>query len=825
MVSNTAQKAAPTIAQELCSTSHLAIALYPFVVILAALMNALRRGRCNGVCPVALLVLLSVLTTPAQVIDSMDPPYGSPGERVMIYGGGFAPGTLTVKFGGADGVRDTTAQATSASVIYARVPSGAKSGPVYVQVGTKSTLSLQDFQVVGLGPLITGFLPVAGPVNQNVTIFGWHLTNLVSVKFGGKNSTSFVANANGSQINARVPAGATNGPITVTTTYGTSNSVSSFTVIGEGPYITGFSPLRGTPGTTVSIEGVQFSQVTNVTFGGIKAANIFVQSDIQIYADAPPTVVSSRIAVHGLKGSHTNETYFHVPPAITSFSPSSGRAGTNITIRGTNFLDTMSVTIGGVPATIVAATNNTVLVVTAPEGAASGPVRVNAPAGAEITSSNFNYQPLITGFNPVAGPVGTTVSVTGRNLNEGFVSFTVGGAASTTNAPASAGNVSVRVGSAALTGPLSVTTTNGTFTTTNLFYLPPSLTGFTSTNSPPGTPMTLRGLNLLGTTNVTFGGVPASFTPATVNTQIIATVPAGVMTGPIAVTTPAGTASFGRFYGKPAIDSFSPANGLPGTSVVIQGTNFLDATEVAFNGVPTPGLTVVSNGGAILVQVPQGAFTGPVSVKGPAGTTTSAAHFVVDLASDLVLGITAVPNPVFVSSNLVYTMMVTNLGPSDCPAVTLENHLPAELKLVSHIISQGSVSVQSNRVVAQFGAIQKTKTANLRLTVEPQSVVGLVGNSASVEGSLQDPDPANNSASTGVQVLPLPRLEMAPYSAGQWMISWPLMLSNYALQYRGTFTANNWSNLATTPIVAGTNRFVVEPTANGVRFYRLRSTP
>jgi hypothetical protein len=70
----------------------------------------------------------------------------------------------------------------------------------------------------------------------------------------------------------------------------------------------------------------------------------------------------------------------------------------------------------------------------------------------------------------------------------------------------------------------------------------PGLTSFSPPSSPVATSVTLTGMNLDSTTNVTFNGTSASYTIIS-PTQITATVPAGATVGPIAVNTLGGTAT------------------------------------------------------------------------------------------------------------------------------------------------------------------------------------------------------------------------------------------------------------------------------------------
>ncbi|MDO7873373.1 FG-GAP-like repeat-containing protein [Hymenobacter sp. ASUV-10] len=87
---------------------------------------------------------------------------------------------------------------------------------------------------VQAGPALTALSPASGPVGTTLTLTGTTLTGATSITFGGASanvvSTGFTVSADGTQITGVVvPAGATTGPVTVTTPDGTSNEV-TFTV-------------------------------------------------------------------------------------------------------------------------------------------------------------------------------------------------------------------------------------------------------------------------------------------------------------------------------------------------------------------------------------------------------------------------------------------------------------------------------------------------------------------------------------------------------------------------------------------------------------------
>jgi len=153
----------------------------------------------------------------------------------------------------------------------------------------------------------------------------------------------------------------------------------------------------------------------------------------------------------------------------------------------------------------------------------------------------------------------------------------------------------------------------------------PQITGFTPASGGSGTSVTITGNFLTGATSVKFNGLAASITSNSA-TQIVATVPAGALTGRISVTTANGTGlSATNFQVPPTIANFTPASGAIGAAVTINGTGFTQVSSVKFNGVTAPfGVNSLSQ---IVANVPLGATTGKITVTTTGGTATSASNF------------------------------------------------------------------------------------------------------------------------------------------------------------------------------------------------------
>ena len=83
---------------------------------------------------------------------------------------------------------------------------------------------------MGLGPFVAFALPT-GKVGKTAQILGQGLTGTSSVTFNGIPATSFTV-VSDTYMTAVVPAGATTGPVVVTTPTGTLTSNKNFIVVG-----------------------------------------------------------------------------------------------------------------------------------------------------------------------------------------------------------------------------------------------------------------------------------------------------------------------------------------------------------------------------------------------------------------------------------------------------------------------------------------------------------------------------------------------------------------------------------------------------------------
>ncbi|PYQ07013.1 MAG: hypothetical protein DMF82_04760 [Acidobacteria bacterium] len=156
----------------------------------------------------------------------------------------------------------------------------------------------------------------------------------------------------------------------------------------------------------------------------------------------------------------------------------------------------------------------------------------------------------------------------------------------------------------------------------------------------------------------------------------------------------------------------------------------------AGSGNGTVGYAVASNHG--------GTRTGTVVMAGRVFTVTQLG------IPDIAVTMTDSPDPAFVGDDLVYTVTITDRGPSVATGVVLTDDLPSGVALLSATSSQGRCGWILRRVTCSVGTLASGGVAQVQIVVVPGSA-GKYGttkivNSASVAAIQPDPNTLNNRA-------------------------------------------------------------------------------
>ena len=159
---------------------------------------------------------------------------------------------------------------------------------------------------------------------------------------------------------------------------------------------------------------------------------------------------------------------------VNSFTPTTGVAGTIVSISGTGFNNVSFVAVGEGAALQWNLVNDTQILFTLPSTATTGGLTLNDSQDNVTTTQFFTVIPQVVGLSPASGPLGTQVKLIGGGF-QGTTQVLFGG--ETAGTPGSAftvqspNQINALVGSDAVTGPVQVTVgtttvTGPTFTVT-----------------------------------------------------------------------------------------------------------------------------------------------------------------------------------------------------------------------------------------------------------------------------------------------------------------------------------------------------------------------
>jgi hypothetical protein len=417
-------------------------------------------------------------------------------------------------------------------------------------------------------PTITSLSPtsaMAGAAAQTLTINGTKFLSTSTVTYHAVAHTPTFISSTQLTITLSTSDQATGGTYAVVVTNpapggGASNSV-NFTVNNSVPTITSLSPSSATAGAaaeTLTINGTNFVSTSAVTYHAVAHTPTFVSSTqltIALSASDQATagtyaVVVTNPAPGGGASNSVNFTVNNFVPTITSLSPTSAMAGAaaqTLTINGTKFLSTSTVTYNSVAhtPTFVSSTQLKITLSTSDQATAGtyAVVVTNpAPGGGASNSVNFpvnNSVPTISSLSPTsatAGAAAQTLTINGTKFlststvtynavahTPTFVSSTQLKIILSASDQATAGTYAVVVTNPAPGGGAS---NSVNFTVNNSVPTITSLSPASATAGAAAQTLTINGTKFLSTSTVTYHAV--AHTPTFISsTQLTITLSAG----------------------------------------------------------------------------------------------------------------------------------------------------------------------------------------------------------------------------------------------------------------------------------------------------------
>lgn len=290
-------------------------------------------------------------------VTSINPIQGAPGATVVVRGTSFV-NVSSVRFNGTN----ASFTVTSSTRLTTVVPFGATTGAITVTTPSGSASSA-TFTVNPSAPVIASFTPSSGNVPNPPTL-GTQVSITGSNFVGGAGNTTVFFNGvqattvtfvNTGLVRARVPVGATTGPITVATSAGSAVSATDFAINNSPPTITGTVTQRGcansqlvisytvgdaqTPANDLSVLGTSPGAGTIITFNpdnvGVGTSRSAVVEAINPAVGGSTTL---QLTVTDGSGSTASITFnITLDPTLTAGAGSdqSVAAGQDVALEGT----------------------------------------------------------------------------------------------------------------------------------------------------------------------------------------------------------------------------------------------------------------------------------------------------------------------------------------------------------------------------------------------------------------------------------------------------------------------------------------------------------
>lgn len=446
--------------------------------------------------------------------------------------------------------------------------------------------------------LLNSFGPMPIARGAELRFIGKNLDKVTSVVLPDNIEISAFGTVSPTLLTLIVPQEAVPGLVVLKTPQG---DIATKTEIGfsEPISIAGSTPATIKPGSELTITGDYLNLVKQVIFTDRVTVLVDAfrsQSRTEIKLLVPANAQTGKIAVSN--GAEDPIIVYSATaltvklPAFSSITPNPVKAGTQLTITGTDLDLVKTVVLGGNKnVTTFISQSATQLLLTVPQDTRDGKVTLIPASLLKVVSGDDLTMIIPTvSVTPVIVKNGADITVTGTNLDLVDKVVFGGDKQGTIKPGGTPTQIMVTVPNDAVSGLVTfVTKATKVVNGPSLTIIDPVFTSFNPLSAKAKTDITISGTNLDLVVDVLFFGDIKGTIGARTDTSLTVTVPVGARTGKITLVTKNGmqiasTVDFSILANLPVFTSYTQVRGEPGKKLTINGTNMLLIKQLIFPG-------------------------------------------------------------------------------------------------------------------------------------------------------------------------------------------------------------------------------------------------
>ncbi|GJM32818.1 MAG: hypothetical protein DHS20C18_18190 [Saprospiraceae bacterium] len=445
--------------------------------------------------------------------------------------------------------------------------------------------------------ILNSFGPSPALRGGQLKFIGQNLDQVTSIVLTDNVQVSNFVTKTDELIEIVVPEETVDGFVTLKTSQGDITTKTMLT-ISEPISIDTITPGQARPGTVIAIEGDYLNLIKEVIFSanvGVGDTAFISHSKEKIEVMVPEKAQTGFVTVSNGEADPilvTFTTELNVTlPAITEFSPNPVKAGTTLTIQGTDLDLTKEIVFGGGNRiTDFASQTADKIEVTVPTDAKDGKFRLVVASLVEVEATDDLVMsvPTISGIAPNPVKNGQNITVTGGDLDL-VTSISFGGDKVGEVVSQSAAEIVVKVPIDATEAVVNFATAADKSVSSSevLSLVKPSISGIAPTEIQVTNELSITGEDLDVVASVKFTGDVQADVNSASETEALVTVPVGAATGPITVVMINGdevtsAESLTVLASTSAVITDMPESAGPGDMISIIGENLDEVTEIIF---------------------------------------------------------------------------------------------------------------------------------------------------------------------------------------------------------------------------------------------------